>query len=179
MKFVWILVCFVALLVPVVVLAGGRPVGSDAVVNTLESRYHAHATRIPFLGLVSLVSSAATREGVGDLHIAEFDDFTAPVDGEELNNIVEQKLGPGWERIIRETSRHNASDSDSAANRRGDQTLIFMHPEGNRMGLFVVDLDGREMDVVQVSVNPDHLNQSIDQYSHRHADHANGHDVSD
>ena len=32
------------------------------------------------------------------------------------------------------------------------------------MGLFVVDLDGNEMDVVQVSVDPDHLNESIGQY---------------
>ncbi len=178
MKFVWILICFVALLVPVVVLAGGSPVGFDAVVHTLETRYHAHATRIPFLGLVSLVSSAATRQGVGDLHVAEFDDFTASVDGDELNHIVEQKLGPGWERIIRETSRHNAPEGASAPE-RGDQTLIFMHPEGSRVGLFVLDLDGREMDVVQVSVNPDHLNQSINQYSHHQEDHDNGHDVSD
>ena len=64
---------------------------------------------------------------------------------------------------------------------RGEQTLIFMHPEGNRMGLFVVDLDGNELDVVQVSVDPDHLNQSIGQYSHHHEDddHNNDHDVSD
>jgi hypothetical protein len=183
MKFVWILICFVALLVPVVVLAGGSQVGFDAVVSTLESRYHAHATRIPFLGLVSLVSSAATRHGVGDLHVAEFDDFTASVDDDELNHIVEQKLGPGWERIIRETSHHNAADSEPAADRGADQTLIFMHPEGNRMGLFVLDLDGHEMDVVQVSVDPDHLNQSINQYDHHHDNHDSdsdhGHNVSD
>ena len=51
MKLLWIPVCCVALLVPVAVLAGGGQVGFDGVVNTLESRYHAHATRIPFLGL--------------------------------------------------------------------------------------------------------------------------------
>jgi hypothetical protein len=31
------------------------------------------------------------------------------VDGDELNRMVEEKLGAGWERIIRETSRHGAS----------------------------------------------------------------------
>ena len=153
----WIPICFVALLIPVVVLAGGGATGFDGVVSSIESRYHAHATRIPFLGLVSLIAGKATHEGVANLHVAEFDNFTAQVDGEELNQLVAQKLGQGWERMIRETSRKG-----------GEQTLIFMRPEGKRMGLFVVDLDGHEMDVVQVSVDPDHLNESIGHYEHRH-----------
>ncbi len=36
------------------------------------------------------------------------------------------------------------------------------------MGLFVLDLDGHEMDVVQVSVDPNHLNESIGKYEHHH-----------
>lgn len=156
-RLVWIPICFVALLVPVVVLAGSGEGGFDGVVNSIENRYHAHATRIPFLGLISLVSRKATHDGVGDLHVAEFDNFSVPVDGDELNRMVEEKLGQGWERIIRETSRGGH-----------EQTLIFTHPEGNRMGLFVLDLDGHELDVVQVSVDPDHLNGSIGQYDHHH-----------
>jgi hypothetical protein len=54
-------------------------------------------------------------------------------------------------------------------NRKGnEQTLIFIHPEGARMGMFVVDKDGNELDVVQISVDPDHLNQSIGKYQHQH-----------
>ena len=155
-RLLWIPICFVALLIPVAVLAGGGGEGGfDGVVNSLESRYHVHATRIPFLGLIGLISHKATHGGVGSLHVAEFDNFAADIDGSELNQIVEQKLGSGWERIIRETSRKG-----------GEQTLIFIHPEGTRMGMFVLDLDGHEMDVVQVSVDPDHLNDSIGQYSH-------------
>jgi hypothetical protein len=89
------------------------------------------------------------------------------VDGEEMNRMVEEKLGVGWERIIRETSRHG-----------DEQTLIFIHPEGQRMGLFVLDLEGHEMDVVQVSVDPDHLNESLDRYEHHHHHDDNG-DESD
>lgn len=149
-------VCFVALLVPVALLAGGGE-GFSGVVRTIESRYHIHATRIPFLGLISFVSRKATHGGVSDIHVAEFERFSGPMDGDELNEMVENKLGPGWERIIRETSRNGES-----------QTLIFMHPEGSRMGLFVLDADGRNLDVVQVSVNPDHLAESVNQYEHRH-----------
>ena len=68
-------------------------------------------------------------------------------------------MAPEWERVIRETSRKGNS-----------QTLIYMHPEGPRMGLFVLDLDGHEMDVVQVSVDPNHLNESIGKYEHHHHD---------
>jgi len=149
--------CFLALAVPVVVLASGVHGGFDSVVSSIETRYHVHAQRIPFLGLISFISHKATEGGVSGMHVAEIEDFQADVDGEELNNLVQQKLGEGWERVIRETSRAG-----------GSQTLIFMHPEGKRMGMFVLDLDGHEMDVVQMSVDPNHLNETMGKYQHHH-----------
>src|SRR3954453_2834725 len=149
-------VCFVALLVPVAVLAGGGE-GFSGVVRTIETRYHVHATRIPFLGLVSFVSRRATNGGVSNIHVAEFEHFSGPFDGEELNDLVETKLGPAWERVIRETSRNGES-----------QTLIFMRAEGTRMGLFVLDADGHDLNVVQVSVDADHLADSVNRYEHHH-----------
>jgi hypothetical protein len=168
MKRLWLIsVGAVALLVPVVALAGGGEGGFDGVVRSIESRYHVRATRIPFMGLVSAISRQTTHDGVSGLHVAEFDSFSGPVDGEELNRMVEAKLGPGWERMIRETSRGG-----------NEQTLIFIHPEGERMGLFVVDLDGHELDVVEVSVDPDHLNENLGHYGHRHGS-EKGRDESD
>ena len=158
-RLVLIPICFLALAVPVVVLANGAQGGFDGVVSSIESRYHVHAQRIPFLGLISFISHKATNGGVNGMHVAEIDDFHADVDGEELNKMVEQRLGSDWERVIRETSRKG-----------GSQTMIYMHPEGPRMGLFVLDLDGHEMDVVQISVDPNHLNESIGKYGHHHHD---------
>jgi hypothetical protein len=156
-RLLWIPVVAIALIVPITVLAGGG--GFNGVVDSIEARYHVHATRIPFMSLVSLVARGATRDGVSGVHVAEFDNFREPVDGDELNAMVEQKLGHRWSRMIRETSKKGR-----------EQTLIFAHPEGNRMGLFVVDLDGSELDVVQVSVDPDHLNETIGKYDHDSAD---------
>jgi hypothetical protein len=162
-RFVFVLVCFVALLVPVAVLASGGEGGFDGVVRTLEVKYHVKATRIPFMGLISFISHKATEGGVSNMHVAEFEDFSAPMNGEDLNRMVEEKLGPQWERVVRETSSYGAS-----------QTLIFMHPEGARMGLFVLDSSGRELDVVQVSVDPAHLNDKLNEYQHRsHHDEGN------
>jgi hypothetical protein len=158
-RFILIPLAIVALAIPAAVLAGSGQTGFNGVVSTIESRYHVHATRIPFMGLISLVSKKATHGGVGSLHVAEFESFTEQVDGNELNNIVEEKLGQGWERMIRETSKNGH-----------EQTLIFIRPDGDKMGMFIVDLDGKEMDVVQVSVDPRHLDDDIGHYSHHHND---------
>jgi hypothetical protein len=152
-------VCFLSLAVPVVVLANGVSGGFDQVVSSIETRYHVHAERIPFLGLVNFVARASTQDGVRGMHVAEIEGFESDVDGEELNRMVAEKLGSGWERVIRETSRKG-----------GDQTLIFMRPEGSRMGMFVLDLDGHEMDVVQMSVDPEHLSEKIGKHERHERD---------
>jgi hypothetical protein len=169
MRRLWLIpIGVVALLIPIsVVLAGGGG-GFEGVVCSIESRYHVRTTRIPFMGLISMISEKATQKGVSNLHVAEFESFSGPVDGDELNRMVMAKLGLGWERIIRETSRGG-----------NEQTLIFIHPEGERMGLFVVDLDGHELDVVEVSVDPNHLNENIGHYGHHHQGNADDEDASE
>ncbi|MGA3049074.1 MAG: hypothetical protein ABSD67_20735 [Terracidiphilus sp.] len=164
MRRFWLIpIGLVALLIPAAVLAGSGEGGFDGVVHSIEGRYHVRAARIPFLGLVSFISRKATHGGVSNLHVAEIESFNAQVDGDELNQMVTEKLGSGWERIIRDTSRKG-----------NEQTLIFIHPEGDRMGLFVVDKDANEMDVVQVSVDPKHLDDDIGNYRHHHE---SGHEV--
>ena len=170
MKRLWLIPLFaVALLIPAgIVLASSGDAAFDGVVRSIESEYHVHATRIPFMGLASLIAGKATNGGVGAVHVAEFEHFSMPVDGEGLNQMVEKKLGVGWERAIRETSR--------AGN---EETLIFIHPEGNRMGMFIVDKDNHELDVVQVSVDSDHLNESISKYDHHRGEIDTDRDISD
>jgi len=158
MKSFWLAsIGIVSLAIPATVLAGGGDGGFNGVVHSIEGRYHVRATHIPFLGLISLVSKSATHGAVAGLHVATIESFDQEIDGNELNRMVEEKLGAGWERMVRETSKMGHQ-----------QTLIFTHPEGNRMGLFVLDFDGNEMDVVQVSVDPKHLDDDLGQYKHQH-----------
>ena len=152
-------VAALALAAPIAVLAGSGDGGFHGVVHCIEGRYHVRATHIPFMGLMSFVARKATHGGVANVKVAEFEHFDEQLDGEELNAMVAEKLGAGWERIVRETGR-----------RGNEQTLIFSHPDGDRMGLFIVDADGHELDVVQVSVDPAHLDDDIGQYRHRHQD---------
>lgn len=155
-KLLWIPICALSLLVPVAVLANGSGGGFSAVVGSIEARYHVRATRVPLLGLVSFMARGASHGGVANLHVAEFEQFNVPVEGSDLDALVASKLGPEWQLVIRETSRRG----------QGEQSLIYMRPEGSRMGLFIVDHDGGELDVVQLSVDPDHLSDSVTQYSH-------------
>jgi hypothetical protein len=164
-RLLWIPICMVLLLVPVAVQAGGGG-GFNGVINGIESRYHVRATRIPFMGLISFISGRATHHAVGMVHVADFENFSTDVDGLELDALVKEKLGAGWERILRDTSR-----------RGGEQTLIYVHPDGQRMGLFVLDKESNELDVVEVSVDPDHLDDDIGHYRHHHD--APDHDVDD
>jgi hypothetical protein len=156
MRKLWLIpIAAVALLVPVVVLAGSGEGSFDSVVNSIESKYHVQATRIPFMGVVSGIAQIATQDGVNSLRVAEFESFSKNVDSNELNRMVAEKLGAGWTRMIRETTRGGK-----------ELTLIYTHPEGDRMGMFVVDLDGKDLDVVQLSIDPRHLKESIDHYEH-------------
>jgi hypothetical protein len=160
-------VLLMALAVPAVVLAHGEN-DFDGVVGALETRYHAHATHVPFMGLAGLMGKAATHGGVSRMKVAEFENFTAEVDGAELEQLVTQRLGSGWERMIRETSRKGLA-----------QTLIFTRPEGNRVAMFIVDLDGKELDVVEVSVDPERLGDQIAQHAHHHGRDDDGEQASD
>jgi hypothetical protein len=161
-KLVLIPIFAIALMVPLAVLASAGEGGFNGVVHNIEHQYHVRATRIPMMGLISLVARSASHGAVSGMHIAEFEDFSVDVNGEELNRMVEEKLGSGWERVIRETSRHGNA-----------QTLIYMRMEGDRIGMFVLDADGHDLNVVQLSVDPRHLAEEVSHYDHHN------HDVSD
>ena len=157
----WVLAGMAAVMTPAILLAaGGNGDGFNGVVRALESRYHARPTRIPFMGLMSGIAGIATHGGVHNLHVVEFENFKGDgpdsrVDGEEFLKLVEQRTGEGWSRMIRETSSTGK-----------EQTLIYVRPEGNQVGMLVVDLDGKDLDVVEISMNPDQLMKQVSEHDH-------------
>lgn len=159
-------VAIAAIMTPAILLAagGGAGQGFDAIVRTIEVRYHAHATKIPFMGLISGIAGISTHGGVRGLHIAEFEHFRAEddthaFDGAEFNELVEKHVGPGWQRMIRETSREHGGEHN-------DQTLIYVRPDGKNVAMLVVDLDKNDLDIVQISMNPDQLMDQVNEHRH-------------
>lgn len=168
-------VAIAAIMTPAILLAASGRVrseqGFDAIVRTVELRYHARATKIPFMGMVSGIAGIATHGGVHGLHVAEFEHFradeTGAFDGAEFNDLVERHVGPEWQRMIRETSR-------GGDGQRGDQTLIYVRADGKNVGMLVVDLDSNDLDIVQLTVNPDHLMDQINEHRHHHDSEGDG-----
>ena len=164
-RLLWSPLLLVALAVPVTVLAAGGE-GFNSVVGSLESHYSTRATHIPLMGLISLFARAGSHGQVANLHVAEFDHFPSPLTTDDVNRIVQQKLGAGWERIVLETSAR-------------EQSFIFMRDEHPRIGLFILDHDGHELNVVQLSVDPSQLGQTLHHYTHHNHDNDSGNEVSD
>jgi hypothetical protein len=153
---------FVALAATAVVMASQNENEFEGMVHVIETRYHAHATRIPLMGVVSVVAHVGSKGGVSNVNVVTFENFKNHVDGAELTALVEGQLGTNWRRMIRETHK----DSN-------EQTLIYARPEGNRMGLVVIDVDNEELNLVSVSVDPRHLQEQVAKYSHSSHDAVN------
>ena len=103
-----------AVMTPAIMLAaGGTGTGFDAVVHGLASRYHGHTNHVPFMALISGVAGIATHGGVRGLHVAEIEHVDGPVDGAELNALVEQHVGKGLaEDHSRDQPRRGRSKPD-------------------------------------------------------------------
>ncbi len=159
-RLLWIPLVLIALVIPATVLAGGGA-GFNGVIGSLEAHYSARATHIPLMGIISLCARAGSHGQVANLHVAEFDHFSQPLDAADVTALVQQKLGTGWERVVLETSRHG---------QKTEQSLIFMRDEHPRIGLFILDHDSNELDVVQLSIDPSQLGQTLHKYTHHNHD---------
>ena len=112
------------------------------------------------MSLVSGIAAWQTHGSVHNLHVAEFENFKGDlaegkVDGDEFLKLIESRAGEGWSRMIRETNRSG-----------NEQTVIFVRGEGKQIGMLVVDMSGRELDVVQISMNPDQVMQQLKEHDH-------------
>ena len=149
-----VLVAVFLLFPAVTVLAGSQDQGFDAVVKAIEGRYQVHAERMPLVAFLARVTG--TGKYGGNLHkLATVEDFKADVDSEELTTLVDEKLGAGWARMVREVSHHGR-----------EATLVYVRPHGHDMDMFVVSSEGRELDIVELTAKPDALEQNVRKYLH-------------
>jgi hypothetical protein len=126
--------------------------------RALEMRWGGHVQHIPMQWLVSGMAGAYTHGGVSRMRIAEMDELPKRIDGAELETMATARMGAGWQRIVRETSREG-----------DEQSLIYMKPEGNRLAMMVVDFDNGEMDMVEMAIQPNQLSKQIRRWEHEDA----------
>jgi hypothetical protein len=136
----------------------------DAVVAAVQMRYPAHLQKVPMMGLVSFCARVVTADGVKGMKVAEFENFQAAPDAAELDRLISDALGSGWQRFV--TTR----------DRNGDVSLIFSQPDGEAMRLMIADYDHGELDLVRIEVNGKRMQQWLrdPQGSARNHDYAKG-----
>lgn len=113
----------------------------DAVVAAVQTRYPAQVQKVPLMGLVSFCARVVTRDGVKGMQVAEFENFRHAPDPADLDRLVSETLGSGWQRFV------------STHERNGNVSLIFSQPDGQAMRLLIADYENGELDLVRVEVN--------------------------
>lgn len=122
----------------------------DAVVSAVQTRYPAHVERVPMMGLISFCAHVATAGGVKGMQVAEFENFRSAPDPAELDRLVSDTLGSGWQRFV------------TTHDRNGSVSLIFSQPDGEAMRLLIADYENGELDLVRVEVNGKRMQHWID-----------------
>jgi len=142
----------IALVVVILFPVAGRAASGndfDSVVSAVEHRYSAHAQRIPMMGLVSFCAHIATKGGVKGMKVAEFDNLPAARESGDLEELVRQSLGPNWQPFVVDHARN------------GDDSVIYVQPDGGSMRMMIADFDHGELDLVRVEVNGDRLSHWV------------------
>ena len=111
------------------------------IVRTIEHTYGVHHTHIPLLGVAMFF---ARPSGVRGLKLAVFEGFQTPDDAEGVRRLVERSLGPDWYPFVR--VRSNGKN-------KGETTLIYTSPLGNRMRMLIVNLEPSEAVVVKMELS--------------------------
>ena len=112
----------------------------DDVVSTIEQHYAVHAQRVPMMGFVSFCAWGASRGGVKDMRIAEFDNLTLGK-SDDLSRLMRDKLGDRWQPFVTEREAG------------GQQDVIYVQPHGDFMRMFIADYDGNELNLVRLDLN--------------------------
>ncbi len=116
--------------------------GFHAVVSQIESRFRIRGTHVPLMGFASFFGSVLTRGGVKGMQVTEFDDVGPSLTPDALRRALREGLGPPWHLFVE--GREIAS---------GDTTYVYSRVTDGTMRLLVADLDGGELDLVEMRLN--------------------------
>lgn len=122
-----------------------------AVARAIDNQEGVSRVWIPFLGVARVVVRMVQPEGVRDFQLVTFKN-TDNVDPRKLQEIMQQKAGPGFKPLVRVWSR-----------RSGDWSFIYAKPsaEKNRIELMVLAHDDEETVLVRVDVDADVLAREL------------------
>ncbi|MGZ4878707.1 MAG: hypothetical protein ACXV8X_03060 [Candidatus Angelobacter sp.] len=129
------------------------------IVHHIETNYHVHRQHRWVMGLAGFTVKFWHFAGVKSLKGAIFENqrFTNTASDTRFDEIVRAAMDSGWQPLVQSWDRHT-----------GERTYIYAQDLGKDMKLLVVNLESNEAVVLQVRVDPQKLNDFIEETSSGH-----------
>jgi hypothetical protein len=124
------------------------------IVNHIEANYHVHRNYRFVMGFAGMVVKCWHIGGVKNFKGALFEDQTLARSASDatLDEIVQRASQSSWRPVVRSYSR-----------RSGEHTYIYAQEVGKDLKLLIVNVEPSEAEVIQVQVDPDKLDQFLDE----------------
>lgn len=132
------------------------------IVHHIEASYKVHRNYRFLMAFAGVVVKFWHVGGVKSMKVAIFED--QHLDGtdtdKKLDEIVARASKSGWQPMVRSISR-----------RSGEHTYVYAQQAGKDMKLLVVNVEPNEAEVIQLKVDPDKLQQFLDENVHHSGHH--------
>ncbi len=126
-----------------------------SIVHHIEANYHVHRNHRWAVGFAGLVVKFWHVAGVKNFKGAIFEDqhLENTATDQKLDEIVLRAGESGWQPMVKSYSR-----------RTGEHAFVYAKPEGHDLKLLIVSVEPNEAAVIQVKVDPDKLNDFLDEH---------------
>ncbi|HXR97497.1 MAG TPA: hypothetical protein VN709_06600 [Terriglobales bacterium] len=125
------------------------------VVREIGAALHSQPLHPHLLGMVSFMGRVAHPHGVSGFHLAL---FSAPR-ALDLETTVGPVLDPSWHRMVKSTECES-----------GQQSLIYVRPDGHNLDMLIVALNDdndRQVAVITMNIRPDQLVGELDHHRNK------------
>ena len=124
------------------------------IVHHVEAQYHVHRQHRWAMGLAGFTVKFWHFAGVKSLKGAIFEDqpFINAASDTRFDEIVRAAMDSGWKPLVQSWDRHT-----------GERTYVYAQDLGKDVKLLVVNLESNEAVVLQVKVDPQKLNDFLEE----------------
>lgn len=129
------------------------------IVHHIEVNYHVHRQHRWVMGLAGFTVKFWHVAGVKSLKGAIFENqpFVNTASDTRFDEVVRAAMDSGWQPLVQSWDRHT-----------GERTYIYAQDLGKDMKVLVVNLESNEAVVLQVKVDPNKLNDFIEETNTGH-----------
>lgn len=123
----------------------------DRVARAVEAQLGVRRTHIPMLGFAMFVGKVASGFQMPGAKLAVFEDERlSNCSPEELERAVSNALGAEWTPFVKSVSNHG-----------GEQTWIYLRPQGKGLHMFIATAESGEVSLIEVKASERQMNRWI------------------